>query len=141
MSALPQPVTAGQVNQLAKSILRTAQTGERDTTTLQRLALLELQLMERCVTARVSPPSPPVAEVAMVGALHDRLRARQLDVVAESVSHRKIRGADQQEAESARPAPGRTPHSRIADVDRKGIRRLFDHVIVERVIARVGFER
>ena len=29
---------------LAESILRTAQTGERDTTTLQRLALLELQL-------------------------------------------------------------------------------------------------
>lgn len=47
VSALPHPVTAGQVNQLAESILRTAQTGERDTTTLQRLALLELQLTER----------------------------------------------------------------------------------------------
>ena len=47
VAALPHPVTAGQVTQLAESILRTAQTGERDTTTLQRLALLELQLMER----------------------------------------------------------------------------------------------
>jgi hypothetical protein len=47
VSALPHPVTAGQVNQLAESILRTAQTGERDTATLQRMALLELQLTER----------------------------------------------------------------------------------------------
>jgi hypothetical protein len=47
VSALPHPVTAGQVNQLAESILRTAQTGECDTMTLQRMALLELQLMER----------------------------------------------------------------------------------------------
>jgi hypothetical protein len=47
VSTLPYPVTAGQVNQLAESILRTAQTGERDTTTLQRLALLELQLTDR----------------------------------------------------------------------------------------------
>ena len=47
VSALPYPVTASQVNQLAESILRTAQTGERDTTTLQRMALLELQLTER----------------------------------------------------------------------------------------------
>ena len=37
--------TAGQVTQLAESILRTAQEGERDTTTLQRMALLELQLI------------------------------------------------------------------------------------------------
>ena len=45
VATLPHPVTSSQVNQLAESILRTAQTGERDTTTLQRLALLELQLM------------------------------------------------------------------------------------------------
>jgi hypothetical protein len=45
VSALPEPVTAGQVNLLAESILRTAQTGERNTTTLQRMALLELQLI------------------------------------------------------------------------------------------------
>jgi hypothetical protein len=47
VSALPHPVTASQVNQLAESILRTAQEGESDTTTLQRMALLELQLTER----------------------------------------------------------------------------------------------
>lgn len=45
VATLPHPVTSAQVNLLAESILRTAQTGERDTTTLQRLALLELQLM------------------------------------------------------------------------------------------------
>ena len=44
VATLPHPVTSGQVNMLAESILRTAQEGERDTTTLQRLALLELQL-------------------------------------------------------------------------------------------------
>jgi hypothetical protein len=47
VAALPHPVTSGQVNMLAESILRTAQTGERDMTTLQRLALLELTLTER----------------------------------------------------------------------------------------------
>ena len=47
VSALPHPVTAGQVNQLAESILRTAQMGECDITKLQRMALLELQLTER----------------------------------------------------------------------------------------------
>jgi len=47
VSALPHPVTAGQVNRLAESILRTAQMGECDITTLQRMALLELQLTER----------------------------------------------------------------------------------------------
>jgi hypothetical protein len=46
VAALPHPVTSGQVNMLAESILRTAQTGERDTTTLQRMALLELSLTE-----------------------------------------------------------------------------------------------
>jgi hypothetical protein len=47
VSALPHPVTAGQVNLLAESILRTAQAGERDTAILQRMALLELQLTQR----------------------------------------------------------------------------------------------
>ncbi len=47
VATLPHPVTSGQVNMLAESILRTAQMGECDTTTLQRMALLELQLTER----------------------------------------------------------------------------------------------
>ena len=44
VATLPEPVSSTQGTLLAESILRTAQTGERDTTTLQRLALLELQL-------------------------------------------------------------------------------------------------
>ena len=47
VATLPDPVTSGQVNLLAESILRTAQEGERDATTLQRMALLELTLTER----------------------------------------------------------------------------------------------
>jgi hypothetical protein len=47
VSTLPHPVTSRQVNLLAESILRTAKDGERDTTALQRIALLELQLTPR----------------------------------------------------------------------------------------------
>jgi len=47
VAALPHPVTSGQVNLLAESILRTAQTGERNASTLQRMAMLELHLTER----------------------------------------------------------------------------------------------
>ena len=43
-ATLPHPVTSAQVNLLAESILRTAQEGERNAVTLQRMALLELQL-------------------------------------------------------------------------------------------------
>ena len=45
VATLPHPVTSGQVNLLAESILRTAQEGERNAMTLQRMALLELQLV------------------------------------------------------------------------------------------------
>jgi hypothetical protein len=44
VATLPHPVTSAQVNLLAESILRTAQEGERNAVTLQRMALLELQL-------------------------------------------------------------------------------------------------
>ena len=47
VATLPHPVTSGQVNLLAESILRTAQAGERDASILQRMALLELQLAAR----------------------------------------------------------------------------------------------
>jgi len=47
VSALPEPVHSTQVNQLAESILRSAQTGERDVEVLKRLALLELQIAPR----------------------------------------------------------------------------------------------
>jgi hypothetical protein len=47
VATLPHPVTSGQVNLLAESILRTAQAGENNAFTLQRMALLELQLTPR----------------------------------------------------------------------------------------------
>jgi hypothetical protein len=40
-------VIASHVNLLAESILRTAQAGERDIATLERIALLELQVTPR----------------------------------------------------------------------------------------------
>ena len=47
VASLPEPVIASRVNLLAESILRTAQTGERDVATLERIALLELQVTPR----------------------------------------------------------------------------------------------
>jgi hypothetical protein len=47
LATLPEPVHSGHVNLLAESILRTAQTGERDVAVLQRIALLELQIAPR----------------------------------------------------------------------------------------------
>jgi hypothetical protein len=47
VATLPHPVSSTQVNLLAESILRTAQSGERDPTVLQRMALLELQITPR----------------------------------------------------------------------------------------------
>ena len=46
-TTLPEPVHSFHVNLLAESILRTAGAGERDAATLQRLALIELQLARR----------------------------------------------------------------------------------------------
>lgn len=47
VATLPEPVHSSHVNALAESILRTANAGERDVATLQRIALLELQLAPR----------------------------------------------------------------------------------------------
>jgi hypothetical protein len=47
VSTLPEPVSSRHVNLLAESILRTAKTGERNPSVLQRMALLELQLGPR----------------------------------------------------------------------------------------------
>ncbi|WP_407154522.1 hypothetical protein [Bradyrhizobium sp. STM 3557] len=47
VSALPEPVSSTHVNLLAQAVLRAAKAGERDVAALQRLALLELQLMPR----------------------------------------------------------------------------------------------
>jgi len=47
VATLPHPVSSTQVNQLAESILRSAQAGERDPAILQRMALMELQITPR----------------------------------------------------------------------------------------------
>jgi len=41
---LPHPVSSGQVQSVAETILRTAKDGERDPKVLERMALLELQI-------------------------------------------------------------------------------------------------
>lgn len=47
VASLPEPVTSAHVQILAEAILRAAHGGERDATILQRLALLELQIVPR----------------------------------------------------------------------------------------------
>jgi len=47
IATLPDPVSSSHVRLLAESILRTAKTGERDVSVLQRIALLELQITPR----------------------------------------------------------------------------------------------
>ncbi|WFU24290.1 hypothetical protein QA649_40910 [Bradyrhizobium sp. CB1717] len=47
VATLPEPVHSAHVTALAESILRTAGSGERDPATLQRIALMELQLAPR----------------------------------------------------------------------------------------------
>jgi hypothetical protein len=47
VAGLPEPVSSAHVQMIAESILRTAKDGERDPATLERLALLELQIRPR----------------------------------------------------------------------------------------------
>jgi hypothetical protein len=47
VASLPEPVHSSHVQALAEAILRGAHGGERDPVVLQRLALLELQLVQR----------------------------------------------------------------------------------------------
>jgi hypothetical protein len=47
IASLPEPVSAHHVQFIAEAILRGAHSGERDPLILQRLALLELQLLSR----------------------------------------------------------------------------------------------
>jgi hypothetical protein len=44
IETLPEPVSSHLIHRLAESILRAAQSGERDPTVLQRMALLELHI-------------------------------------------------------------------------------------------------
>ena len=47
IASLPDPVSTRHIQSLAETILRSAKDGERDLATLQRLALLELQISPR----------------------------------------------------------------------------------------------
>jgi hypothetical protein len=47
VATLPEPVSSTQVRSIAETILRTAKGGERDPVTLERMALLELQISQR----------------------------------------------------------------------------------------------
>jgi len=47
VATLPEPVSSVHVQSIAETILRTAKDGERDPKTLQRMALIELQITPR----------------------------------------------------------------------------------------------
>jgi hypothetical protein len=47
VASLPEPVHSSHVQTIAEAILRAAHGGERDPIALQRLALMELQLVQR----------------------------------------------------------------------------------------------
>jgi hypothetical protein len=47
VATLPEPVSSALVQSVAETILRTAKEGERDPLVLQRIALLELQIVPR----------------------------------------------------------------------------------------------
>jgi hypothetical protein len=47
IAQLPHPVSSAHVKSIAETILRTAKEGERDAATLQRMALLEIQITPR----------------------------------------------------------------------------------------------
>jgi len=48
VASLPEPVSSAHVQALAEAILRTTKEGARDPVILQRMALMELQLLTRC---------------------------------------------------------------------------------------------
>lgn len=47
IATLPDPINSAHLQSIAETILRTAKDGERDAVTLQRMALLELQITPR----------------------------------------------------------------------------------------------
>jgi len=47
VASLPDPVSSAHVQAIAKTSLRTAKDGERDPAILQRIALMELQILTR----------------------------------------------------------------------------------------------
>jgi len=47
VASLPDPVSSAHVQSITETILRSAKEGERDPATLQRIALMELQIAPR----------------------------------------------------------------------------------------------
>jgi hypothetical protein len=47
VATLPDPVSLAHVDSIAETLLRSAKEGERDSATLERMALLELQITPR----------------------------------------------------------------------------------------------
>lgn len=47
VASLPDPVSSTHLQSIAETILRSAKNGERDPVTLERMALLELQITPR----------------------------------------------------------------------------------------------
>jgi predicted GTPase len=47
VATLPEPIHSAHVTIIAESILRTADSGERDAAVLERIALMELRLAQR----------------------------------------------------------------------------------------------
>src|SRR5215471_239568 len=81
----------------------------------------------------------PIAKITVAGALHYRLRTGELH--AEPLRHRKVRAADQQEAQLwftqllVEHSIATASHVRL-----EGVRRLPDHVIVKSVTGCVPLE-
>jgi hypothetical protein len=48
VASLPDAVSSAHVQAIAETILRTAKGGERDPAILQRMAMMELQILTRC---------------------------------------------------------------------------------------------
>ena len=47
VASLPDPISSTHLQSIAETILRSAKDGERDPVTLERMALLELQITPR----------------------------------------------------------------------------------------------
>src|SRR5690349_18179901 len=85
---------------------------------------------------------PPVTEIAVAGALHDGLRAGELDAAAKAIGDGEVGRAHQQEAQLG--LAERLVELGVAaarDIQGEGVVRLLVDAIIERLVLRVGPER
>ena len=85
VATLPHPVSSTQVNLLAESILRTAQSGERDPAILQRMALLELT-----ITPRPSDRAAATASGALPSAVSQPTQSKPTPSACSSAKVRRL---------------------------------------------------